>query len=210
MHDNQKPKFNIDTSNQKKRHRMLKLYEPLWIEIESVLKNKKSLTITIDGHSTSGKSTLADLIEEIYDAQIIHMDDFFRSKEQGRSPIEYGSNIDFDRLKSEVIEPLSQNKDILYRAFDCKTQTIMTSILKEHKQITVIEGAYASHPYLTNHIDIKVFFKSRYLQQLRRIIKRNGFKDLKMFIKKWIPYENAYFKHYNIEQQSQFIFKSVH
>ncbi|MCF7930719.1 MAG: hypothetical protein K9L02_04315 [Acholeplasmataceae bacterium] len=206
MQNNNKTKTIKDASSQK----MIKQFEPLWIAIETVLKNQETLIITIDGHSTSGKSTLADLIEEKYDAQIIHMDDFFRSKAQGESSIVYGSNIDFDRLKSEVIEPLAQRKNIIYRPFDCKTQTIMPSIIKACKKVTVIEGAYASHPYLTHHIDIKVFLKSRYLQQLRRIIKRNGFKGLKMFVKKWIPYERAYFKHYNIEEQSHFIFKSIH
>lgn len=197
-------------NHKKKLDKMLIMYEPLWHDIKKIASSKSSIVIAIDGHSTSGKSALAELICKLYDANVFHMDDFFRSYEQGHSSLKYANNIDFDRLETEVISPLSKKQDIEYRPFDCKIQTLLPSIRKLYKQFNVIEGAYSMHPQISSIIDIKIFLKSNYLQQVRRVIKRNGFKDLRMYMKKWIPYERKYFKHFKIEQQSHHVFKSLH
>lgn len=208
MSDINKKKLLEETSNKKLVLRMLKLYDPLWKGIEEALKEKETIIIAIDGHSTSGKTTLADIIEKIYQAQIIHIDDFFRSKKQGESRSEYASNIDFERLHTEVLIPLSKHQDIQYKAFDCKMQGFTPVILKEFKQITVIEGAYATHPNISSNFDIKVFLKSSYIKQLIKVIKRNGINKLGIFIKKWIPRERAFYKQYHVEKNADYVFKS--
>lgn len=194
----------------KKINKMLKIYEPLFKAIDVAVSSHDDLIIAIDGYSTSGKSTLADLICQKYNANVFHMDDFFRSQSQGKSNLDYASNIDFERLKAEVILPLSKKYEVEYKAFNCRTQKYMESVHKSYQKINVIEGAYSMHPEISSSYKMKVFLTSTYIQQLRRIIKRNGFKDIKMFIQKWIPYERRYFKHFKIKQQSDYIFKSRH
>lgn len=196
-------------SNQRKMSKIIRLYEPLWNGIEEALSLKQTLIISIDGHSTSGKSTLADLIEKLFDAQIFHIDDFFRSIKQGESQLDYASNIDFERFEREVSTPLLNHQNVEYRAFNCKMQNYMPSMSKTFKKLTVIEGAYSTHPYISNIMDIKVFLKSTYLKQLIKVVKRNGIKHLRVFIKKWIPKERAYFKQYRVEQNADYVFRSL-
>ncbi len=199
-----------ETMDKIKLNKMLKKYEQLWLEIENAISSQKALVIAIDGHSTSGKSTLADLICMLYDANVFHMDDFFRSQLQEKSSFIYASNIDFARLEAEIIMPLAKKQNIDYKAFDCKTQSFMPITQKPYKLINVIEGAYSQHPQIANIIDLRIFLKSTYLQQVRRVIKRNGYKDLIQFLKKWIPNERKYFKHFKIKQHAHYVFKSLH
>ena len=57
-------------------------------------------TVAIEGGSASGKTTLSQLLETIYDCTIFHMDDFFLQPHQ-RTPLRYaevGGNIDRERF----------------------------------------------------------------------------------------------------------------
>ena len=60
--------------------------------------------IAIDGRAASGKSTLAQQLGELLDADVIHMDDFFlppslRTKERLSEP---GGNVHYERFAEEV------------------------------------------------------------------------------------------------------------
>ena len=45
--------------------------------IEILLSQQDQVIIAIDGKCTSGKTTLASKLAEIYDCNVFHMDDFF-------------------------------------------------------------------------------------------------------------------------------------
>ena len=51
--------------------------DTIFEKIETILKEKHSVIIAIDGNSGAGKSTLAKHIEEHFDCNVFHMDDFF-------------------------------------------------------------------------------------------------------------------------------------
>ena len=199
-----------ESPNRKKLEKMVRLYQPLLLNIEEIMTEKSQLIIGIDGHCTSGKTTLAELIHGFFESNIFHMDDFYKSHTQSNSSFEHASNIDFERLQSVVIVPLVNNQEIDYQAFDCKTQSLQPIIHKSNKSINIIEGSYAMHPQISYIYDLKIFLKSSYLQQIRRVYRRNGFQELKMFIRKWIPNERKYFKHFHIEKLSRYVFKSLH
>ncbi len=187
-----------------------KNFEMLFEMIRKFRKEEKRVNIAIDGYSTSGKTTLASLIQQEFDANVFHMDDYFRSKAQGKSDSPYASNIDMDRFMSEIVKSLKEKEDTDYHSFDCKTQKLSQVIHKELKQINVVEGAYSMQPEIVDVYQIKVFLKSSIFQQIRRIIKRNGLKELINYLKKWIPNEKSYFKFCQIEKKADFVFKSKH
>ena len=54
-------------------------------KIDMLLGEKDFVIVDIDGKCTSGKTTLASKLAEIYDCNVFHMDDFFLRPEQ-RTP----------------------------------------------------------------------------------------------------------------------------
>ena len=166
---------------------------------------KRPYVIAIDGMSGSGKSTLARQIQEKYpQSNVFHMDDYFLQSHQRTTERleEVGGNVDYERFQDEIIEHLGDREGIVYRAYDCSTQTLGKEIHKIWCPLVIIEGAYSQHPFFGDVYDFLVFCKVSEDEQRRRICKRNGEAMLDRFVNEWIPKENAYFQKYEIEEKS--------
>ena len=110
---------------------MDKILETLKKQIESLLEERNFVLIAIDGKCTSGKTTLADKLAEIYECNVFHMDDFFLHPEQ-RTPERFsqiGGNVDYERFQEEVLLPLKSGKAFYYRPFDCSTFTLAAPVI---------------------------------------------------------------------------------
>ena len=165
--------------------------------------NKKPLLVAIDGRCASGKTTLASLIKEETNCNIIHMDNFFlraeqRTKERLQEP---GGNVDYERVKEEVLIPLSQGHEFSYQPFDCKSMELKSPVKTKPAAVTIIEGSYSCHPVLWDFYDLRIFLNTTPEEQLRRIKKRNGTEAAQVFLNKWIPLEEKYFMEYNIQKR---------
>ena len=159
--------------------------------INQIYKQKGHVTIAIDGRCGSGKTTLANKLKEYLDCHIFHMDDFYlqacqRTKERYNEP---GGNVDRERFKKEVLEPLNNQQDVLYRPLDCSSMSISEGTVYPYKPINIIEGSYSCHPDLINAYDLTIFVDIDESLRHKRIEERNGKEALNMFIKKWIPLE---------------------
>ncbi len=187
----------------------LAYYYPIILEINKLLLVKPEIKIAIDGMSASGKSTLANILNKIYDCNIFHMDDFFlqpfqRDEKRLNS---VGENIDHERFKDEVLIPLSKCEKVSYQRFDCSKMELEEDIKKiDYKKINIIEGSYSMHCDLIEYYDYKIALKVSSDIQIERIIKRNGINMLKNFKNTWIPMENNYFKVFDIYKQANIIF----
>ena len=160
-----------------------------------LLTQKESVIIAIDGKCTSGKTTLANQLAEIYDCNVLHMDDFFLRPEQ-RTPerfAEIGGNVDYERFRSEVLGPLQSGTPFSYRPFLCSTQTLGDPVFVTPKRLTIIEGTYSLHPHFENPYDLKILRTVSDDVQRQRILQRPKFLHDRFF-KEWIPMENRYFK----------------
>ena len=138
------------------------------------------------------------------------MDDFYlqacqRTKERYNEP---GGNVDRERFKKEVLEPLNNQQDVLYRPLDCSSMSISEGTLYPYKPINIIEGSYSCHPDLINTYDLTIFVDIDESLRHKRIEERNGKEALNMFIKKWIPLEEKYFSCFDIQNHCDFYFKA--
>ena len=121
---------------------MEKITETVKIQVDELLAEKDMILVAIDGKCTSGKTTLASQLAEIYDCNVFHMDDFFLRPEQ-RTPerfAEVGGNVDYERFHEEVLLPLKSGKAFSYRPFDCSTFTLAAPVTVAPKKLNVIEG----------------------------------------------------------------------
>ena len=113
----------------------------------------------IDGRCGSGKSSLARLMEQVFSCNVFHMDDFYlpwnRRVENWMSVP--GGNMDLERFRVEILDPVFAEQDVCYRRFDCGTGKVGEGELIPAKALTVIEGSYSHHPALHADYDLKIF-----------------------------------------------------
>lgn len=179
-------------------HKRYVPYLPLFKCIDT---NHPSM-ISMDGRCASGKTTLAKLLQQVYDCNVFKMDDFFlqpyqRTKERLESP---GENVDHERFEEEILIPLSKQKDVSLRKFNCSTMSIEPSILIPYKPLNIIEGSYSMHSSLQKYYDSSVFLTINKEEQLSRLKKRNP-SMLNNFIQRWIPLEEMYFNTFSIQDK---------
>jgi len=168
-------------------------------------KGQKTI-VAIDGRCGSGKTTLADKIAGIVDAEIIHMDDFFLPAElrsAGRLG-EAGGNIHYERFLDEVVAGIRSGEEFKYRKFSCKDMDYAGVAVVKNKPVIIVEGAYSLHPLYDHIYDIRIFCDIDGDEQKRRIIAREGAERYPQFRDKWIPMEELYISKYRIAQKCDF------
>lgn len=184
----------------------IKEYYEMFLRVEQLLKIKPSVTIAIEGNSGSGKSCFAKLLEETYQCNVIHMDDFFlppdRKTRQRLS--EPGGNVDYERFEREVIEGIKKKETFEYQVFDCRQGRLTEWVKVIPNRLNIIEGVYSLHPNYQDFYDLKIFLYTPEAVQESRILKRNGPYLLERFKKEWIPLENEYFEAFKIKEISDY------
>lgn len=169
--------------------------------------SKKQILVALDGRCASGKSTLGSYLQEIFEANLFHMDDFFLQQHQ-RTEIrlaEIGGNVDYERFQTEVIDSLIRGESVAYRRFDCKRMELLDEIRIPVKRINLIEGSYCMHPHFGDIYDLRVFTDIGSEQQIENIRQRNGETQLGAFRERWIPKEEAYFSKFQIRERSDIV-----
>lgn len=168
-------------------------------KLDELLAQKDMVLVAIDGKCTSGKTTLASKLAEIYDCNVFHMDDFFLRPQQRTAQrfAEVGGNVDYERFMEEVLIPLKMGKAFSYQTFDCGTFTMAQSVEVAPKKLNIVEGTYSHHPYFGNPYDLKIFLSIDEETQRQRILERPAFLH-KRFFEEWIPMENRYFEGFSI------------
>ena len=176
-------------------------FEQICTRINALLLHKRHVVIAIDGPAASGKTTLAERLKVRYDADVLHMDDYFLQPYQ-RTPERYaepGGNVDRERFLDEVLLPLSRGEAYTSRRFDCGSMALLEGARVVPGRLTVVEGSYSLHPALARYYDLRVLLDISPEKQSARILKRNGEEKHKQFMERWIPLENRYFEYTCIE-----------
>ena len=174
--------------------------------IQQLLSEKETVIVAIDGNCTSGKTTLAKQLAEIYDCNIFHMDDFFLRPEQRTVEryAEIGGNVDYERFNEEILLPLKSGKLFSYRPFDCSTFQLTEPVTVSPKKLNIIEGTYSLHPYLGDVYDLKIQLTITPELQRARVLQRPEFLH-KRFFEEWIPMENRYFDGFGIPEKCDLV-----
>lgn len=175
--------------------------------ISEHLTGNSRLIVAIDGRCAAGKTTLAAHLQKELECAVFHMDDYFLRPEQRTAErlATAGGNVDYERFYSEILLPLQSGAgQIIYRSYDCKTQTLKSPITVRPCAVNIVEGSYSCHPVLWDSYDLRIFLTVSREEQLKRIKVRNGDAGTVQFEKRWIPLEEQYFSAYRIEERCDF------
>ncbi len=184
--------------------------EKLIKTIKDILSCKRRIVIAVDGHCASGKTTLAHELADRFNAQIIHMDDFFLPPDMRTEKrlSQAGGNVHYERFCNEVAAGLESAQPFKFNIYSCRTGKFTESeIILPDKNI-IVEGSYSLHPEIPDIYDLKIFLETDYDTQIKRILARNGADALEIFKNKWIPLENKYFEEFNIKSKCDITIKT--
>ena len=189
-------------------YRVIRRSLAFWLEpLRQLASLKPGSVIAVDGHSGAGKSTLAGIIDDVYGAGIVHMDDFFLrlSQKTGSRLNEIGGNIDYERFMKEVLPYLGNLRSFVYSVYDCHSMCLDRQREVKQGRFYVVEGSYSMHPRFGDYADWTIFLDIDEVKQKERILKRNGPKMYERFVNEWIPKENAYFKAFEIQKKADLV-----
>ena len=181
---------------------------PLFVAIDRKLATGERVLLAIEGGSAAGKSTLAQVLNHVYDCSVAHMDDFFLRPEQRTKERleEAGGNVDRERFLQEVLLPLSRGECVQYRRYNCATGRVEEPTPLKVTTLTVVEGAYSMHPELRERYNLSVFLNIAPQLQRKRILNRNSPEMQRRFFEEWIPMEQRYFESMHIEETCDLVF----
>ena len=170
--------------------------------IEDLLETKQRIIVSIDGRCTAGKSTLANVLKEKYNAVVFHMDDYFLPEQMKTTErlSKAGGNVHYERMIEEIFLNLNQNS-IGYQKFNCSTQELEPIKIINLSTLIIVEGVYSQQDALREYFDLNVFMTIEENVQKERLKKRNP-KLYNRFINEWIPLEEEYFHKQEIESRS--------
>lgn len=172
--------------------------------------SKRQLLVAIDGRCAAGKTTLAKTFQSMTDCTILPMDDFFlrpeqRSEERLSTP---GGNVDRERFREEVLEPLQSGAAFSYRPYRCSTGRFAEPVSVMPKRITLIEGSYSCHPELFPYYDLTVFLDTDPETQRARLLARESEESAARFFTRWIPLEERYFDAFSVRESCRLLLQS--
>jgi uridine kinase len=134
--------------------------------------------VGIGGHGGAGKTTLARMIDG---AQIVSTDEFWD-----------GDGFDIERLRREVVEPLSRGKAATFGSYDWVAGETRGSRTVEPRGVIVVEGVCALHRTLREAYAVRAWVDAPYDVRLARGVARDGEEARSTWVDVWMPSEDRY------------------
>lgn len=182
---------------------------PLLRRTAELLQKKGRVLLSLDGCCGSGKTTCADMMKEVFGGTVLRMDDYYlpinkRVENWREIPT---ANMDLNRFRQEVLEPLNRGEPVRYRPYHCHSGSYGEETLLEPQALVIVEGSYSQHPELHSYYDETIFLTCSEELQRRRLMKREG-DYFSMFEQCWIPLERKYHEKYQVREKADLIFES--
>ncbi|MFS1513729.1 uridine kinase [Chengkuizengella sp. SCS-71B] len=124
------------------------LIEDIYAKLMNTKEGNKTILIGIDGCGGAGKSTLAQAIRKVDPKKVtvIHMDDFYKPSllRESVKDSDIGGNWDINRVKDQILHPLSQNQNTEYQRYDWNEDALVEWHKVPSGGLVVMEGCYRS------------------------------------------------------------------
>ena len=173
------------------------LLNQLIAEFALAPRKAKTLLLGIDGCGGSGKTTFAANLQALNpEITVVHMDDFFRPTSQrlprNLAAQQVGSDFDWVRLRSQVLEPLQNNISGYYQRYEWKIDSMVEWHTVPIGGIVIVEGVYSIRKELASFYDFKIWFDCPRDVRLTRALERDGETARAIWENDWMPAEDHY------------------
>ena len=164
--------------------------------VEAASAAGRTTLVAVDGLGGAGKSTLAaQLREALGQAAIVSVDDFYRpmpGAERGELGPEDGYDwyFDWQRLREDVLAPLSRELPARYRRYDWATDGLAERREVEPGGAVIVEGVYSTRPELRSYYAVTVYVDAPRERRLARMLDRL-YEDLS-WVERWMVAEDWY------------------
>jgi uridine kinase len=159
--------------------------------------NRFPLLIAVDGHSAAGKSTFAGaLARALPESSLVHTDDFYRPMDEAErfalgAEDGYERYYNWQRLRSEVLEPFSNDQKASYQLYDWARNTLDGRKTLEPSNTVIVEGCYAARPELKMYYGLIIIVEASAEDRIRRQqVRDNASRD---WLERWEAAESYYF-----------------
>jgi uridine kinase len=170
-------------------------------ELLGLPRRQQTLLVGVDGGGGSGKSTfavslVAALTRRAEQAEVVQLDDFYRPHEPQAGPGPDGfvdGELDWRRLREQVLSPLVADREAKYQRFDWPTRTLQEWHGVRVGGVVVVEGIGVVRLELSALFDFRVWVECPRALRLARGVARDGEKARARWDKCWLPAEEEYF-----------------
>jgi len=161
-------------------------YLNLLSELREV-KSDEPFIIAIDGPAGSGKTTLAQkLLDDLSDAQVIHMDDLYDGWSDPLS-VKLTSGV-----ISQLFEPLVMKLPIKYQCFDWKLNRFDSIKSIYQSRYLIIEGVGSGQKSFDKYLNILIWIQIDPQVGFNRVIARDG-EQVRTEMLKFLDDQNIHF-----------------
>lgn len=169
----------------------------LLARLHALPRRRLTLLVAVDGPAGSGKTTFTRALTALDPGlDVIETADFATPgsawAEQGTesSASQVGAAIDWRRLRSSVLLPLSRDQPARYQRYDPATGAMAEWRLVSVGGIVIVEGRYSCIKALTTFYDFRVWIDCPLDVRRRRMQDGDGTRLL--WERAWLPAEKAY------------------
>ncbi|MFZ1020026.1 MAG: P-loop NTPase fold protein [Minisyncoccia bacterium] len=181
-------------------------FEELAVKIEKLKPKHTQLVIGIDGDGGAGKTTFANKLAYLLDAEIIYLDDLYKSKKDRMNENQDSNiNIDYDwkRIKKEIFTPIRESSKINYHYYDWNLDKITHIVNVPEGKNIIIEGSYSLQPKFFKDYDFSIYIETPKELRLKRAMIRDGEYMRSHWEKVWLPaykrYKDTHKVHENVD-----------
>lgn len=167
-------------------------FEELCEKIGAAETHGRTLLVAIDGYGGAGKSSLAKRIGDSLDAvTVVAGDDFWlpgdRRPERARVIAEPGSDYDWERLRDQVVLPLSKGEPTRYQRYDWGSDALMEWHDVPAGGTVIVEGVFSTRQELAPLYDVRVWVETSKAICLERGYERDGDAGRELWDEEWMP-----------------------
>lgn len=159
------------------------------------------ILIAFDGRSGSGKSTLARHVAARVGGTVVEGDDFYSGGidaewAQRSAKQKVDECIDWQRLKTEALDPLLAGRSATWHPFNFETGIGLAAhtISREPADVIIVDGIYSARPELQDIVEFKILVElPDDLARRHRLVAREGQTFMDSWHALWDEAEDFYF-----------------
>jgi uridine kinase len=172
----------------------------------------RSVLVGIDGGAGAGKATFAhwlaeSLRETATPVSIIHVDNFCRPSDERRKKYAVVSDLDWKRLRDQVLIPLQSGEAARFQLYDWPEDRLKDWVTIDVGGVTIVDGITATRNELSDYYNLRIWFSCPRDIRVFRLLARGD--TLAAEIQHWIPSEDRYIASHAPEERAHLVIDST-